>query len=151
MLDSTNLSAIKAAPTTATFPKFASNTSFNGGSYYVYVSNDLLDGPTSATDANNSITFTSIGYGPNKTTFAVVQGTYTYTYTAGGSNPNIVQNVNGAAGVVGSTANITTANNFTMANVAGHNSLATNAASSGGSGTAPTSYSQAQSPPFDTV
>jgi hypothetical protein len=51
---------------------YIADTSFGAGTYRVYLTNDPLEGVTSATDANSRVTLTSFGQGPNNS-LAVVQ------------------------------------------------------------------------------
>lgn len=51
---------------------FIWQTSFGGGTYRVYLTNDATDGVTSKTDTNRQVTLTSFGRGPNNS-LAVVQ------------------------------------------------------------------------------
>ena len=51
---------------------YVAQTSFGGGTYRVYLTNDAVDGVTSATDTNRQVTLTSVGQGPNNS-LAVVQ------------------------------------------------------------------------------
>lgn len=51
---------------------FIANTSFGGGSYRVYLTNDTTDGITSTTDTNSQVTLISFGQGPNNS-LSIVQ------------------------------------------------------------------------------
>ncbi|OGP50489.1 MAG: hypothetical protein A2Y79_06245 [Deltaproteobacteria bacterium RBG_13_43_22] len=51
---------------------YINTTSLGNGSFKVYLTNDTVDGVTSASDTNGIVTLTSFGYGPNNSK-AVVQ------------------------------------------------------------------------------
>jgi hypothetical protein len=51
---------------------YIAQTSFGGGTYRVYLTNDATDGVTSTADTNRQVTLTSFGQGPNNS-LAVVQ------------------------------------------------------------------------------
>lgn len=51
---------------------YIAQTSFGGGAYRVYLTNDATEGVTSTTDTNRQVTLTSFGLGPNNS-LAVVQ------------------------------------------------------------------------------
>jgi len=78
LLDSSDSAAILGATANSLFPKYVYNSSFSGGSYNVYLSNDVIDGVTTTTDTNNTLTLTSIGYGYYNTV-AVVKSTYVFS------------------------------------------------------------------------
>jgi hypothetical protein len=75
LIDSTSLANFPPAGSTDDVP-FIPTTSFpppgNVGRFIVYLTNDPVEGVTSTTDANNLVTLTSFGYGPNHSR-AVVQ------------------------------------------------------------------------------
>ena len=51
---------------------YVAQTTFGGGTYRVYLTNDVADGVTSATDTNNKVTITAIGLGPDNS-LAILQ------------------------------------------------------------------------------
>jgi Tfp pilus assembly protein PilX len=70
--------ALSDSTSTAIFTNFYANgtfltddvpliaqTTFSGGTYRVYLTNDSVDGVTTLTDTNNQVTLTSFGHGPD--------------------------------------------------------------------------------------
>jgi Tfp pilus assembly protein PilX len=51
---------------------YVATTNFGAGTYRVYLTNDTVDGVTSATDTNSTVTLTSFGFGPQQS-MSVVQ------------------------------------------------------------------------------